>query len=137
MSDIDVVGKSGAVCDLGASSYEFVELADREHFVLSASLELNQSLIFVHRIGTQIPADKVHICKVNIRGLVESEGCFCALDLVNIYLLLIDLGSQHADNEILHCGVLISFFEGFDHLNGTDEDVNRHQVSSKVDRSLL
>lgn len=137
MSDIDVVGKCRAVCDLSASSYEFIEFSYSEYFILIASLKLNQPFIIVHRIGIQIPADKVHIGKVHIRGFVESERCFCAFDLINVDLFLIDLRSQHADDEILHCGVFICFLEGFDHLNGADEDVNRHEISSKVNRSLL
>lgn len=61
LANVDVVGKISAVCDFGASSYEFVELADSEDFVLRGFLKLNESLIIVHRIGIQIPAYKVHI----------------------------------------------------------------------------
>lgn len=111
LADVDVVGECSAVCYFGAFPYEFVELADSEDFVLRVFLKLNESLIIVHRIGIQIPADKVHIGKVNVGGLVESEGCFGVLYLISVYLLLVHLRSQHADYEVLHSGVLKIFLE--------------------------
>jgi hypothetical protein len=87
----------------------------------------------VQRVGVEIPADEIHIGQVYVRGFVDPESNFFGLEFVAQDLFLVNFGSQHPYDKIMHSLVLLGLFKGFKNVKGADKDVGVHEIPSEFD----
>lgn len=132
LAKIDVIRNLCSVCYFDSFTVNLAVFVHSEHLV-SRSLNLAHPVISVQRVGVEIPADEIHIGQVYVRGFVDPESNFFGLEFVAQDLFLVNFGSQHPYDKIMHSLVLLGLFKGFKNVKGADKDVGVHEIPSEFD----